>query len=486
MKRLIIIYTLVIGTLFTGCDDYLDVNTDPNNPTVVPANLILPVAQVYTASWLAGNRRMNHLGNMFMYNWSESAGYSWYNDEFQYRANATTFYSALFDQAYTIALKQYAELDKLDDTYLAYKAMGTIMKSYTFQLLVDLYGDIPYSEALQRSGNNTPKYDGAQGIYDDLIVKLTEAIDQLNTAGSLATYIIPEDDDAMFGGDLDAWKQFANSLKLRILTRERAAKGDAYVTAELAVITAEGSGFMTSNVVINPGYLNETNKQSPFFAAFGEDVTGTEVNNGKATCATDYIITYMQNTNDTRIDYLYEEPGTGHLGVQQGITSSNATQSPELVSNIGPGLLMSSSQDVIIMTAAEIYFNQAELALAGLGGDPEALYNSGIAASFSTLGADGAAAYSVQNVNNVSYAASADKLEAIITQKWLAVNGITAEQSWFDLSRTGFPANLPISVEVANLERPFRLSYPASELSTNAANVPSQPDVFTTKIFWGN
>ncbi len=486
MKRILIIYTLVIGAFLTSCDDYLDVNTDPNNPTSAPANLVLPVGQDFTASWLAGNRRVNHLGNMFMYNWSESAGYSWYNDEFQYRAGASTFYATIFDQSYTRALKQYAELDKYGDDHLAYKAIGSIMKSYTFQILVDFYGDIPYSEALLRSGNNTPSYDDAQGIYDDLIVKLTEAIAMLDAAEADATSVLPEDDDAMFGGDLEMWRQFANTVKLRILTRESDVKDNAYITAELAVITNQGSGFMTEDVIINPGYLNEVDKQSPFYAAFGREVSGTEVNNGKATCATDYIITYLQNTNDPRIDYLYEQPATGHKGVQQGITAANEEYAPELVSNIGPGLLISSSQGVIIMTAAEIFFNRAELALKNFGGDPEALYNSGIAASFATLGAGSSTAYASQVANNVSYAASANKLGAIITQKWIAVNGITAEQSWFDLSRTGFPQGLPVSIEVPNLKRPFRLSYPASELSTNAEKVPSQPDVFTTKIFWGN
>ncbi len=486
MKKIFIIYTLVIGTLFMGCEDYLDVNTDPNNPTAVPANLVLPVAQDYTADWLSANRRVNHLGNMFMYNWSESAGYSWYNDEFQYRANASTFYNTIFDQAYTRALKQYTELEKYGDDHMAYKGIAAIMKVYTLQILVDFYGDIPYSEALLRGGNNTPAYDDAQGIYDDMIIKLTGAIDMLNAAQADATSILPETDDIMFGGDLDMWKSFANTVKLRILTRESDVKDNAYITAELAAIAAEGSGYMTTDVAVNPGYLNEADKQNPFFAAFGLEVNGAEVNNGKATCATDYIITYMQNTNDTRISFLYEEPATGHLGVPQGIVSDNATQSPELVSNIGPGLLSSSSQDLIIMTAAEIYFNQAELAFKGYGGNPEALYNSGVQASFDMLGAAGAAAYYGQAVNNVSYAASTNKLQAIITQKWLAVNGVTAEQSWFDLSRTGFPSGLPVSVELPNLKRPFRLSYPASEIGTNPDNVPAQPDVFTTKVFWGN
>ncbi|MBK5210474.1 MAG: SusD/RagB family nutrient-binding outer membrane lipoprotein, partial [Flavobacteriaceae bacterium] len=94
--------------------------------------------------------------------------------------------------------------------------------------------------------------------------------------------------------------------------------------------------------------------------------------------------------------------------------------------------------------------------------------------------------YYSRAIPNVGWAASNNKLEAIITQKWIAVNGITAEQSWFDYSRTGYPSNLPISSQATSSDRPVRLYYPASEFSSNGANVPAQPNAFTAKIFWAN
>ena len=92
------------------------------------------------------------------------------------------------------------------------------MKAYHFQILVDCYGDIPYSEALGRSLEATPKYDDAQTIYEDLIVQLTEAITLIKNAPE--NVVIPGDDDAMFGGDMDEWIKFANTVKLRILVRQ--------------------------------------------------------------------------------------------------------------------------------------------------------------------------------------------------------------------------------------------------------------------------
>lgn len=486
MKKYFLIILLVTGTM-VSCEDWLDVNTDPNNPTQVGPALILPVGQNYTARWIATDRGVSHLGNMMMYNWSESAGYSWYNDEFLYLASSSTFYSQIFDNAYLLALKQYEALEDLEEEeFAAYQAIGKIMKSYTFQILVDFYGDVPYFDALERSENPNPVYDDAQVIYDDLIVQLTAAIELLNQAAENDLSVLPGDDDAMFGGDLESWKQFANSVKLRILTRESDVKDAAFITAELAVIAAEGSGYITEDVTVNPGYSNQEDKQSPFWEDFGQDPSGSNTLTHLATSASDFIINYLGNTGDTRIDYLFEEPATGHLGVPQGITADNAVYAPPLVSNIGPGLLIDAEQPTIIYTLAEAYFNQAELALKGFGGDPKALYEAGVTASFETLGAPNAATYLSSAIENVSYDASPDKLEAIITQKWLATIGITAEQAWFDHSRTGFPEGVPVSQEVPNLVRPVRLSYPASEVGGNSLNLPAQPNVYSTKIFWAN
>jgi hypothetical protein len=129
----------------------------------------------------------------------------------------------------------------------------------------------------------------------------------------------------------------------------------------------------------------------------------------------------------------------------------------------------------------------AEAALKGyLSQSPKALYNKGIEASFVTLGlTEGeAATYSAQAIVNVGYDVSADKQEAIITQKWISLNGLDAIQSWFDYNRTGFPADLPVSLLATTPDRPVRLLYPASELAANADNVPAQKNAFNDKIFW--
>jgi len=484
------INVLVAVLLLASCDAYLDVNTDPNNPTSVTPELLLPAGLKYTAEIIqcsdGGGRTAGHVGNYMMANWSQTDGFSWYTDEAKYLVTSS-FYQRIFEQSYYDALKQYQLLVNLDPMYDYYKAIGLIMKSYHFQLLVDFYGDIPYSEALLRGENPTPKYDNAQTIYEDLIVQLTAAIDAINNAP--ANVVAIGDDDVMFAGDMDMWKQFANTVKLRILTRQMSMTGrDAYIQAEMDAIVAEGSGFITADVGINPGYITaDEGKQNPLWDMMGTDAAGTVTSNHQATCATDYIISYLEGTNDSRIDYIYEEPATGHKGIPQGLLSYPNEMTEDFVSNLGTGILKSGDMDAIILTLAECYFNQAEaVENSFLAGDAQTLYESGIQASFDYLGAGDASLYYVQPIENVNWAASPNKLEAIITQKWIAVNSITAEQSWFDYNRTGYPTNLPISLQASTPDRPVRLAYPSSEISANGGNVPSQPDVFSTKIFWGN
>ena len=150
MKNILItIKMMVVVLLLSSCSDsFGDINKDPNNPSVVSPNLILPVAQNYSAFSQERNRGNNTLGNLMMYNWSQSDGFSWYTDEFLYLVTPS-FYQQNFDYVYSNALKQYNSLTTLQGAeYGNYVAIGNIMKAYHFNILVDTYGDIPYSEAL--------------------------------------------------------------------------------------------------------------------------------------------------------------------------------------------------------------------------------------------------------------------------------------------------------------------------------------------------
>jgi len=493
----IIKFAIVLAAfgLLVSCDDYLDVNVDPNNPTSVTPDLVLPVGQYYTGQYQQDDRGVSHLGNMLMVNWSQSDGFSWYSDEFKYNVTSS-FYSRIFNNTFANTLKQYQILNNLEDPkFDNYRAIAKIMKAYHYQQLVDIYGDVPYSEALGRSLEATPKYDDAQEIYEDLMVQLTEAIELIRNASGAD---VPGADDAMFNGNMTNWIKFANTLKIRILTRQSDMTGrDAYIQAELATIASEGHGYITTDVGVNPGYIPlNTGKQNPMWNSLGWDEGGTKTMNYNATCATAYVLNYLTATADPRIDYIYEKPSTGHLGVPQGLLDYDTPvldqYMPDKVSNIGPGILKAADMDATIFTLAEHFFNLAELRQKNLittGASAQSLYESGIEASFLYLGLDEAEAedYYTNAQNLVGWNSSANKLQAIITQKWIATNGITAEQSWFDYTRTGYPSGLPLPDNYnTTADRPVRLFYPAGEYSSNGGNVPAQPNAFTVKIFWAN
>jgi hypothetical protein len=482
------IFIAILSMLAISCDSsYLDVNTDPNNPLTVSPDLILPVAQRYTDYSRNYKRRTNTLGNLLMQNWSQADGYSWYQSEFEYVVN-TTFYSTIWNYQYESVLKQYHALDVNDDNYEYYQAIAKIMKSYHYQILVDTYGDIPYFEALNRGGNPTPKFDDALEVYEDLIIVLDQAIALINTGATNLNVIKPGADDTMFSGDMMSWKKLANTIKLRILVRQSDISGrESYLTTEFNKIKSEGSGFIIEDVLTNPGYAQQADQQNPFWDSYGQDTNSEYINSYYATCATPFVLATLDGLGDSRIDYIYEKPETGHLGVHQGLSAypqPTGTLGEANVSNIGEGLLKSATQSSVVFALAEAELLQAEAAFKSYLNDAQGHFNNGVAASFSYLGAPGANAYTSSGKNLADYAASTNKLEAIITQKWIALNGIDAIQSWFDYNRTGYPSNLPVSLSAPTEDRPVRLMYPAKEISGNSANVPAQPDVFIDKIFW--
>ena len=91
-----------------------------------------------------------------------------------------------------------------------------------------------------------------------------------------------------------------------------------------------------------------------------------------------------------------------------------------------------------------------------------------------------------QSFQNVGYDNSANKQESIIFKKWIVTMGINALQSWLDYNRTGFPSDVPLSLKASPPDRPVRLFYPSSELTSNGGNLPTQPNAFTAKVFWAN
>lgn len=505
MKK--IFYILTVALITVGCSDFLDVNDNPNDPANSTPSLTLPVAQQSFASLNA--RDMTYLGNFLAVNWTTPSNWSANAIYSRYDFTSGSFVN-IFESSYASIFKNLTYIENFEDPtgaidYTNYKAISKVIKGFQYQLLVDLYGDIPFTEANLRGDNTTPAYDDAEAVYKSVIDDLTNVVTLIQDRPENAEN--PGSQDVIFGGDMNRWIQFANTVKLRMLVRLSNTGQDSYITSQVALINANGGGYITKAVSANPGYSADADKQSPFWDYFRKPSTGAEQDRGDYTAASEYTIAYLKDSNDPRMERLYAASKTGdaYKGAEQATDLPGVGFTSNDLSKVGPGLLKDAKQDQIIMSLEEALFIQAEAVVRGyIPGDAKELYETAIETSFVRLGvpaivadpdatppilaesvSERAEAYYNQAVNNISWDASSNKIEAIITQKWVALNGTSSIESWIDLTRTGYPSGLPIPRESAG-KRPVRLLYPSSEVARNEHNVPKQTadDVFNKAPFW--
>ncbi|NKI28114.1 SusD/RagB family nutrient-binding outer membrane lipoprotein [Arenibacter sp. 6A1] len=489
----ILLLAILLGAV--SCSDYLDVNDNPNDPPISTPQLTLPVAQASLANLNA--RSMTYLGQYMAYNWATPSNWSANADFARYNVT-TNFFTTVFETSYVDIFKNLTYIETYEDPtgavdYSAYKVISSTLKGFQYQYLVDLYGDVPYSEANQRGANTTPKYDDAETVYKANIDALTQAATlALNLPDTAED---PGSQDIIFNGHMDEWAAFANTIKLRMLVRLSNTGQDSYIKDQIALINANGAGYIASDVNVNPGYSDASDKQSPFYGYFRNVNTNSQTDRGDFTVASDYALDFLAETNDDRLSRIYApaQSGGAFKGAPQSTVLPGSGFTSNDLSKVGPGLLRSADQDQPIMLLSESLLLQAEAAVRGYipGGDAaaEALYNEAITESYIYLGVEdaeaAAQAYYTQDLINVGWTSSSNKIEAIITQKWVALNSTSSIELWIEKTRTGFPAGLPVPAESDGV-RPVRLLYPASEVARNKNNVPSQSvgDAFTSNPFW--
>jgi len=499
----VFLVTLLAGTIgVIGCKKgTFDINSpNPNAPapSTVPPKFTLSAALAQTANLVFGGN--GDILNVFMGYWTTSGGYTPSPVYAAYQLTSSTA-SGNFDDAYLAAgnFQSIINATNTDATQVNYKAVALIMKSFIFQRVVDLYNSVPYSQAFN-STNLAPKYDDAAGVYTDLISKLDTAIGYLKSAGPNA---LPLDKkyDVLFSGDLSKWQKFANTLKLKMVMRlSKTATGPALAATELAGLTSSNFLGAGEDAGINPGYSAAAdNQENPFYLDVNSTASGSGGFNRAYWRACAYSVNFYKRFNDPRLYNLYENKKSGVWGLDLGtlLVASN-----DSISGVfGTAYAGSPKQSAYILPAFESFFLQAEAAARGYlsGVDAGTAYRAAVEESFNITGTQFGAYSARQSADKFmdsvnkgaklvdwSAATSADdKLALIITQKWAACNAVDPMEAYGDYRRLGIPANLPVSIAPQNTQThiPYRLIYPTSELSYNAANVPSGADI-NTKIFW--
>jgi hypothetical protein len=272
---------LCIAALFalSSCSkDYLDINTSPNKPTTVVPGLVLTNALSSTANNTTGSINFYQFASTWTGSWNYSGAVAAFAEErsYQFTTNygpAVGIWNGLYNN-----LEDYDYVEKQGATTKNsfYVAVAKTIKAYDFQYLVDVFGNIPYNQALKSTVSIRPQYDKDQAIYEDLAK-------QLDTAATLFKGLVGKVNssdaafDIMYKGDAQKWGKFANTLKLRLLLRQSEIAGrSTYISNEIAKITANGLGYIGAGDggSVNPGYSNSAGKQNPYWATFGYSPLG--------------------------------------------------------------------------------------------------------------------------------------------------------------------------------------------------------------------
>lgn len=537
MKLKKLIYGVPLAVIMiavgAGCrKSQFNINQNVNSPTdsTVSYDVVLPAALHASGSIVATS--WGPIQNWMGY-WARSGTYAPNVIEETYEIT-TGFGNAIWNNCYDNNYDYQIVQSKAAQAGAGfYEGIARIMKAHNFQMLVDVYGNIPYSQALKGGGNPTPAYDKGLDVYKDLFRQIDTGIllirravvSTTNANKNIAT------NDIMFNADKTKWVRFANTLKLRMLIHAYADAG-INKAAEIAIIqntldTASGNavyGYLQAgeDAQVQPGYAAD--KPNPFYNTYITNIQGTQTANNIYYRANEWGIDYYSYNGDPRRSRFYTAGSNGYVGVAYGLPPITDNAAANLAS-IGPGLGKTNTAPQCIMTAAESYFLQAEARWRNIitsGSSVAALTNTGISESFRYIGAGDASGYISGNAGysdvDVTAVANAPAnppgtqpvggLFTIISQKWFALNGVNTLEVWTDYRRlgynevvtsssvndrfvygagVGYDPGPPISVSPQNTATkiPVRYLYPQTEYNYNSANVGAEGTVDRySKIFW--
>ena len=430
MKKIAIISAFVMGMgVFSSCDSYLDINQNPNSPTEenMTTSIMLPAAEMNIAGSYGDFMRIT--GGYFAQYYVQMFGTTNYLDYSRFQMSATrssSTYTQLMSRGLNTleTVRNLARGNEEWGTYLA----ATTLRAFTYQILVDAYGEVPFKEAFNAS-IATPAYDDGAVIYADLIAELDDALGKASASDIVATNFLFPDENAT------NWIKFANAVKLKLLVRE---SGVTNVDAQIGEIISEGN-LPDADVAYEGCWSNESGAMSPFYAEEFSTAWGSTQINVVANIA---IIGTMQQ-KDAEGNVIYEDPRlqmffeTNEDGdYTGGISGTNFSTSDAYKAGYWCRPVASYDMPVYLITKSEIEFFIAEYyARQGNAAQAEAHYNAAIEASFETAGVAGAA----ENIQQFPYNPSNYK-ESIGIAKWVSLAGVNTFESWCELRRLDYPA----------------------------------------------
>lgn len=469
MKKYIVAITALV--LLWSCqsdEQYENLNQDPKNPTAVASAFLFTAATVslgdYTASPNVNEPLYRFLGQyLTTTTYLEEPNY-----DFTSRQNPDAVFSEyyrdiIFDlQDAKRIVGENADLTQGEKD--ARVGQLEVVEIYTWHLLVDSFGDIPYSQALQPNEFPLPQYDDASTIYEDLITRLGNVGTMLNAGQGYTS------SDVVYGGDMNKWMMFANSLKLRMGMRLQDVNPSlAQSTVESAV---ENGVFMSNDDNATIEYQSSAPNTNPLWEDF--------VQSGRSDfLASETIVDYMNDLNDPRRMVYFDENIEGYVGGDYGGSNNFGS-----FTHIGEPFL-DPTREGILLDYAEVRFNLSKAADLGYGveGDAETHYEAAITASMEYWGISEDEISDYLSQSDVAYDGSD---EQFATQFWIAMfdNPFEGWSVWRLYDEPAF--NLPTD---SGTFVPLRYTYPISEQNLNNANYIAAAtaigsDATQTPIFW--
>jgi hypothetical protein len=423
MKKILSLFAVVLG--LSSCEQYLDINIDPNSPSEenVSAGMIFPAAEMNLATSYGNYLRI--VGGYYAQHYAQNFGTSNYVDYSQFKMSATRS-SSTYTQLYARTLKnletvrrQAEEAEEWGDHLAA-----TTLRAFTFQVLIDAYGETPYTESLDVE-NISPKYDDGQAVYDGILAELNAALEKVAPSDLVCT-------NFLFGtSTAEEWVKFAKALKLKILMRMSGVKN---VQAELAALIAEDD-FPDADVAWDDCWADETGKASPFYQEEYATYFGSTQVNVVANIA------YMQTlteSSDARREAFFA-PNSKDSSYTGGVSGTNFSTSSTYQATYFCRPVFKYNMPVYLITVAEVEFFLAEYyARYGTSDDAKAHYEAAIEASFASAGATGAS--DIYSAGTYAWSSSADYKQLIGIQKWVALGGTNNFEAWCELRRLKYPA----------------------------------------------
>lgn len=466
------IFLVALGLMFfsTSCEDgFAEINTNPTQAIDINPNFQFTWAQLRTSGGRYENWRANLIySSMMMQHLSAVCGY-WTGDKYSYNGG---YSSSLIDRAYTEQVKDIVDLVNTlqggevgDQTMLG---MARIWKVVIFQRLTDTYGDIPYFEAGKGAieGIDFPAYDSQESIYMDMLNELEGAVAQLGSGGFGSA-------DLLYGGDVDQWKKFGNSMMLRLAMR--LSEVDAG-TAQAWAAKAIAGGVMTGNA--DDAFIEHTNGPEGINRnGIGEVLDKSNGFGDDCPRLSNTFVDWMDATEDPRRAILGVPVGGVIKGMPNGLDATTIVDNPtggttDDFSRINPEIVRVESP-MMFQTHAEVELLLAEAAMRGWhSGDAGAHYAAGVRSAMNRWAHYGEAMAIDPGAIDAYLAANPFDATNGMTQigwQYWAATFLNEYETFSNWRRTGVPALVPINYpgNATGGQIPLRLAANPSEGTLN-------------------